>query len=122
MEYILQYSETCTNGHLCKMDNSLPRTFYLSPFIFHYILCLKYTCFIFHYILCLKYTCYYGHLSNAYNRQMICAQEALIRLRPGKKNFGSGQLIFENWSGGLVDVFFFLNHNLNFPNLMNVNM
>ena len=23
-----------------------------------------------------------------------------------EKNFGSGQLIFENWSGGLVDVFF----------------
>ena len=37
-----------------------------------------------------------------------------------EKNFGSGQLIFENWSGGLVDAFF--NHNLNFPNLMNVNM
>ena len=28
-------------------------------------------------------------------------------IRPGKKNFGSGQLIFENWSGGPVDVFFF---------------
>ena len=28
-------------------------------------------------------------------------------LWPGKKNFGSGQLIFENWSGGPVDVFFF---------------
>ena len=26
-------------------------------------------------------------------------------LRPGK-NFGSGQLIFENWSGGKVDIFF----------------
>ena len=25
-------------------------------------------------------------------------------LRPGK-NFGSGQLIFENWCGGPVDVF-----------------
>ena len=38
-------------------------------------------------------------------------------LRPGKKNFGSGQLIFENWSGGLVDLFsFFLNHNINIPN------
>ena len=61
------YSKTCTNGHLCKTDTSLLRTFYLSPFIFHYILCLK-------------YTCYYGHLSNAYNGQMICAQEALIRL------------------------------------------
>ena len=24
-----------------------------------------------------------------------------------KKNFGSGQLIFENWSGGPVEVFFF---------------
>ena len=35
-----------------------------------------------------------------------------------KKNFGSGQLIFENWSGGPVEVFFFLNHNLNFPNLI----
>ena len=33
-------------------------------------------------------------------------------IRPGKKNFGSGQLIFENWSGGPVEVFFFLNHNL----------
>ena len=61
------YSETCTNGHLCKTDTSLLQTFYLSPFIFHYILCLK-------------YTCYYGHLSNAYNGQLICAQEALIRL------------------------------------------
>ena len=28
-------------------------------------------------------------------------------LGQGKKNFGSGQLIFENWSGGPVDVFFF---------------
>ena len=27
-------------------------------------------------------------------------------IRPGK-NFGSGQLIFENWSGGPVEVFFF---------------
>ena len=27
-------------------------------------------------------------------------------IRPGKKNFGSGQLIFENWSGGPVDLFF----------------
>ena len=27
--------------------------------------------------------------------------------RPGKKKFGSGQLIFENWSGGPVDFFFF---------------
>ena len=31
-----------------------------------------------------------------------------------------GQMIFENWSCGPVDVFF--NHNLNFPNLINVNM
>ena len=29
-------------------------------------------------------------------------------LRPGKKNFGSGQLIFENWSGGPVKLFFFI--------------
>ena len=29
-----------------------------------------------------------------------------IDLGPGK-NFGSGQLIFENWSGGLVDLFSF---------------
>ena len=27
-------------------------------------------------------------------------------IRPGKKNFGSGQLIFENWSGGPVEFFF----------------
>ena len=27
-------------------------------------------------------------------------------LRPGKKNFGSGQLIFENWSGGPVESHF----------------
>ena len=33
------------------------------------------------------------------------------------KNFDPGQLIFENWA---LDVF--LNHNLNFPNLMNVYM
>ena len=37
-----------------------------------------------------------------------------------EKNFGSGQLIFENWSGGPLEVF--LNHNLNFSNLINVNM
>ena len=37
-----------------------------------------------------------------------------------KKNFGSGQLIFENWSGGPVDLFsfFFLNHNINIPNII----
>ena len=36
-----------------------------------------------------------------------------------KKKFGSGQLIFENWSGGPVDLFsFFLNHNINIPNLI----
>ena len=36
-----------------------------------------------------------------------------------KKNFGSGQLIFENWSGGPVDLFsFFLNHNINIPYLI----
>ena len=42
-------------------------------------------------------------------------------IRPGiKKNFGSGQLIFENWSSGPVDLFsfFFLNHNINLPNLI----
>ena len=38
-----------------------------------------------------------------------------------KKNFGSGQLIFENWSSGPVDVFLW-NRNLNFPNLTNANM
>ena len=31
----------------------------------------------------------------------------MLHLRPGKKNFGSGQLSFENWSGGPVEVFFF---------------
>ena len=41
-------------------------------------------------------------------------------IRPGEKNFGSGQLIFENWSGGPADIFF--NHNLNFPILINANM
>ena len=36
-----------------------------------------------------------------------------------EKNFGSGQLIFENCSGGLVEFFlFFLNHNINIPNLI----
>ena len=36
-----------------------------------------------------------------------------------KKNFGSGQLIFENWSGGPVDLFsFFLNHNINLSDLI----
>ena len=40
-------------------------------------------------------------------------------VRPGKKNFGCGQLIFENWSSGPVDLFsFFLNHNINLPNLI----
>ena len=42
-------------------------------------------------------------------------------VRSGIKKTGSGQLIFKNWSGGPVDDFF-LKHNLNFPNLMNVNM
>ena len=28
-------------------------------------------------------------------------------IRPGKKNFGSDQLIFENWSGGPVGLFSF---------------
>ena len=38
-------------------------------------------------------------------------------IKARKKNFGSGQLIFENWSGGPVKHFFLLNHNLNFlPN------
>ena len=33
---------------------------------------------------------------------------AIIKRKYGQeKNFGSGQLIFENWSGGPVDVFFF---------------
>ena len=64
---VQKYSETFTNGHLCKTDTSLLWTLYLSPFIFHYILCLE-------------YSCYNGHLSNAYNGQLICAQEALIRL------------------------------------------
>ena len=36
-----------------------------------------------------------------------------------KKLSGSGQLIFENWSGGPVALFsFFLNHNINIPNLI----
>ena len=36
-----------------------------------------------------------------------------------EKNFGSGPLIFENWSGGLVGLFsFFLKHNINIPNLI----
>ena len=34
-----------------------------------------------------------------------------------EKKFGSGQLIFENWSGSPVEVFF-LNHSLYFPNLI----
>ena len=45
---------------------------------------------------------------------MIFAICDLFAIRPGKKNFGSGQLIFENWSGGPVEVFFFCNHNLYF--------
>ena len=47
---------------------------------------------------------------------------AVVHLTLGneKKNFGSGQLIFENWSGGTVDLFsfFFLNYNKNLPNLV----
>ena len=46
----------------------------------------------------------------------MCCKVTVYTLQ--EKNFGSAQLIFENWSGGPVDVFF-LNHNLNFPNLMN---
>ena len=43
----------------------------------------------------------------------------LFKYKARKKNFGSGQLIFENWSGGPVDLFsFFLNHNINIPNLI----
>ena len=42
-----------------------------------------------------------------------------MKLGKKKKNFGSGQLIFENWSGGPVDLFsFFLNHNINHSNLI----
>ena len=49
----------------------------------------------------------------------IDADQNKTSFRPGKKNFGSGQLIFENWSGGPVDLFsFFLNHNINIPNLI----
>ena len=29
----------------------------------------------------------------------------IYKVRPGKINFGSGQLIIENWSGGPVDFF-----------------
>ena len=40
------------------------------------------------------------------------------KLGQEKKNFGSGQLIFENWSGGPVDLFsFFFEPNINIPNL-----
>ena len=43
------------------------------------------------------------------NRELISllerSQMETASLRPGKKNFGSGQLIFENWSGGPVDLF-----------------
>ena len=31
----------------------------------------------------------------------------MFKFKARKKNFGSGQLIFENWSGGPVAVFFF---------------
>ena len=41
---------------------------------------------------------------------------AFNSIKARKKNFGSGQLIFENWSGGPVDLF--LNHNINIPNLI----
>ena len=37
------------------------------------------------------------------------------------KTFNSGQLIFENWSGGPVDVFFKPQPKF-FPNLINANM
>ena len=40
----------------------------------------------------------------------------VLTFKARKKNFGSGQLIFENWSGG--PFFFFLNHNINIPNLI----
>ena len=43
----------------------------------------------------------------------------LLLLGQEKKNFGSGQLIFENWSGSPVDLFFFfLKNNINLPNLI----
>ena len=32
----------------------------------------------------------------------------MVNVRPGKKNFGSGQLIFENWSGDPVKLFIFI--------------
>ena len=50
--------------------------------------------------------------------------EKTIPVRPGKKNFGSGQLIFENWSGGPVagwpggPFFIFLNNNINIQSLI----
>ena len=44
------------------------------------------------------------------------AEITFIMMLGQKKNFGSGQLIFENWSGGLVDAFLYPS----FPNLMNV--
>ena len=49
---------------------------------------------------------------------MSCSE--LISYNLGQeKNFGSGELIFENWSGGPVDLFsFFLNHNINLPSLI----
>ena len=48
---------------------------------------------------------------------LVCFE---MQFRPGKKLcFGSGQLIFENWSGvPILNRLFFWNHNLNFPNLI----
>ena len=60
-----------------------------------------------------------------YSPRLICLQcskqqDGRVKVVLGQeKNFGSGQLIFENWSGGPVDFFlFFLNHNINIPNLI----
>ena len=54
-------------------------------------------------------------LSATIGVMLMCLQSKARK----KKNFGSGQLIFENWSGGPVDLFsFFLNHNINIPNLI----
>ena len=42
---------------------------------------------------------------NSINIDTLIKYNGVI-VRPGKKNFGSGQLIFENWSGGPVEGFF----------------
>ena len=48
----------------------------------------------------------YIHKYNNYVK-FKCEVLLLLFIARNKKNFGSGQLVFENWSSGPVEIFFF---------------